>query len=639
MNIKSILKNLLRSGIEGETYSENVRKAMIINSFSFVSFVSLITFAISGIISSKFIYTLVVLFFLAAAVVNFLLFRKTKNCLIHGGLIVVLLFLLELILIIKLGDGITGIFWFYLFPLIAFFILGKKIGLYFTFSLILIAIILMYTNLIEGMTFYPNEIRFRFIFTYFAVSILAYIFENIRDNTYSAFMIADEKKSFYLTQVLQQKEEIQTQSEKLSETNIELEKLSLVASKTNNAVLILDKNGNFEWINEGFKRIYGFGIEKLKSSGYDFFQSSNNPSIKEIYNSCISEKKTVTYESSGINKNGYKIFVKTNLTPIFNENEELIKFVVIDTDITDLKEAEIEILQKTEEILAQKEEILVQKEALEEHNDKIQNQNLELEGKNEFIESQNEQIRSSIRAALTIQDSILPNLDILNPIFDNFVIFKPKDIVSGDFYWAKKIGDKLFVAVVDCTGHGVPGAFMSMIASQMLNDIVIQQKICDTDKILENLDKKIIKTLRQAETDNKNGMDAVIVIIENNLNLTFSGAKRPLFILRNSDKKIITEKGSRRSIGGFSLRYKENFESKKLVLEKNDVIYLTSDGYVDQNNLYRKRLGTERFINTIENIADKQLESHKVILEEILTDWMQDTTQRDDITIVGLKVK
>ena len=222
------------------------------------------------------------------------------------------------------------------------------------------------------------------------------------------------------------------------------------------------------------------------------------------------------------------------------------------------------------------------------------------------------------------------------------MLFRPKDIVSGDFYWYSYADSMSFVAVVDCTGHGVPGAFMSMIGTQLLNKIVNEDKIYSPAQILVELDEGVRWALKQETSNNQDGMDTCLCKIEKLDNIetkiTFSGAKRPLFYYKFKENKLNRIVGSRRSIGGNVHNDKIIFENNAITLQNNDVIYLTTDGYVDQNNENRKRLGTKRLKNIIIEIANKKLNEQKQILETELDNWQQKEYQRDDITIIGVKM-
>jgi PAS domain S-box-containing protein len=426
-----------------------------------------------------------------------------------------------------------------------------------------------------------------------------------------------------------QNEKILEQTIELEASNKELEKLSLVASGTDNAIAIMDAAGNFQWINDGFSRLFGYSYIQLVSDYSKNIIANNTPvHVKELIKQSIEETTPVTYELLQKTREGKEVWVQTNLTPITDKNKNIKYLISISIDISQLKKAEQAIRQQSEELMAQKEELVLQKDR---------------------IELQNQHIKSSITYAKTIQNAILPTLTSLNQDFNTFVIYKPKDIVSGDFYWYSKLHngysnkEKFFYATVDCTGHGVPGAFMSMIGSRILNEIVNEKKIDKPSKILDLMNNEIKHILRQEETDNNDGMDICLCAIESGqngyVNVTFAGAKRPLYYFKNSDKTLNYIKGTRKTIGGtHAKRNTEVFQDHEVTLEKGDLIYLSTDGIVDQPSPERIRFGSMRFINLLKNIAEKPLQVQKETIEQAVVDFQEYEQQRDDVTFLGIKV-
>ncbi len=418
-----------------------------------------------------------------------------------------------------------------------------------------------------------------------------------------------------ITEVKLAEQEIRKQHEKIILQNTELEKLSIVARETDNAVIIMDAKGNIEWINPAFTRIFGFTYDELIKKDANIVGRNTNKEVVDKINQTLKGKKTTTYQFKATAKDKKDIWIQATLTPILDKKGKITKIIGVDSDITKIKEAELQILDKNEELEQQKEK----------------------------IELQNEQIHSSINYAQTIQSSILPYKTEMDKHFDSFVIFLPKDVVSGDFYWFTHIAkeSKTFVAAVDCTGHGVPGAFMSMISSRLLNEIVNEKKVYDPKEILRLTDLGVIKALRQETSSNNDGLDMSLSLIERDgkqVIVSYAGAKRPLFLTKNG-KKIKKIKGSRRSIGGVKrIRNKAKFETKQIMLSKGDTMYLTTDGYTDQNNPARKRYGTDEFINLLNRIKEEPLKSQKEILELELFKHMKDAEQRDDITVIGVRV-
>ncbi|MBN1413682.1 MAG: SpoIIE family protein phosphatase [Bacteroidales bacterium] len=267
----------------------------------------------------------------------------------------------------------------------------------------------------------------------------------------------------------------------------------------------------------------------------------------------------------------------------------------------------------------------------------------------ELLEIQNRNITASIRYAKTIQQAILPDLSAIKKYFDVFVLYQPKDIVSGDFYWFSELhartsgGKSLLLAVVDCTGHGVPGAFMSMIGNRLLNEIVNERRIDSPKEILEVLNTGIRSTLRQEQTDNNDGMDISICRFEKIANgevlLTFAGAKRNMQIIKKERKEVIKLKGDRLSIGGSNeSKGQIQFKNHEIKLSKGDMLYLSTDGIIDQNGPDRSRFGTNRFEEILFKYSKFPMEEQEYSIRKEIERFRQHEEQRDDITLLGLKI-
>lgn len=276
-------------------------------------------------------------------------------------------------------------------------------------------------------------------------------------------------------------------------------------------------------------------------------------------------------------------------------------------------------------------------------NQQLTAQKILLEQQQEAIQFKNVHITKSIQSALTIQKAILPSHSKICETFeDYFLIYKPKDIVSGDFYWISHYKDWRFAAVIDCTGHGVPGAFMSMIGSTLLDKIIKLKEVRDTKDILAMLNAEIQLALRQEETANNDGMDMIICAIRTigneQFEVQFSGAKLPIYYWEKSKNALSIQsiKGSRKSIGG--IQNKQEFEKHTMILSKGDVLYLGTDGFVDQHNSNRKKLGTQRFTTTLNEHKQAPLNVQKEQLELLLTEHQQDCLQRDDITLMAVRI-
>jgi serine phosphatase RsbU (regulator of sigma subunit) len=264
------------------------------------------------------------------------------------------------------------------------------------------------------------------------------------------------------------------------------------------------------------------------------------------------------------------------------------------------------------------------------------------------IQKKNISITDSIRYAKTIQEAILPSKTWMSDLFkEYFVIFKPQAIVSGDFYWLYSTRDKYgmprtFVAAVDCTGHGVPGALMSMIGNTVLNQIILQKSHNSTAEIMEDLDKGFKVALKQESDDasNDGAMDVCLCLLEKQndgtTKINFTGAKRPLYYLPANSGKVTTITGDLKSVGGFH-KNKRVFTTHELIVQKDDVIFLTTDGFIDQHSPTREKFGSLRFLKMLEDNDGKPMDAQKRTLEVALEMHQHNMEQRDDITVIGIR--
>lgn len=276
------------------------------------------------------------------------------------------------------------------------------------------------------------------------------------------------------------------------------------------------------------------------------------------------------------------------------------------------------VTERTAEVVRQKDEILI---------------------KNTVLEIQKREIEDSIRYARRIQSAVIPSeKDCINLLTDAFVLFRPLNIVSGDFYWISQVGNKIIFTAADCTGHGVPGAFMSMLGVAFLNEIVNKDKITEPDLILNNLRAKVIQALQQQgiSGEARDGMDIAIVTIDKTENkLAYAGAYNPLIMIHNGE--IIETAGDKMPIGIY-----ENmapFQRHELDINTGDVFYMSSDGYEDQfGGPDGKKFKAKQFKQLLLEIHNQPMEKQKEILEKRFEEWKGDLPQIDDVVVIGLKI-
>lgn len=406
-----------------------------------------------------------------------------------------------------------------------------------------------------------------------------------------------------------QNDEIRKQKDQIEAQSVELEKLSIVASKTDNAVMIMDAAGNFEWLNDGFKRIYGYTIEEFKEKKwFNLKQFSLHPQIVDIVDKCISEKKTIVYETPTNTLFGYKVWTQTGLTPILDDKGNVEKIVAIDSDITKIKKAEEEIRIK----------------------------NSELEEKNLLI-------TDSINYAKTIQEAILPKEKIIRSFFpDFFIYYRPRDIVSGDFYWFGEIDSFFYFAVVDCTGHGVPGGFMSMIGNTLLNEIILEKRISAPSEILNELNTKVIAVLNKESniiTHQEDGMDITVCRVDKQKNeIQIALANHTAFLISGEATKTI--EGDIYSIGELlTRRVNHQFSNQVFSYLPGSTLFMFSDGYKDQfGGGENRKFSLDRMQKLLEAGQHMTMDEVSKNLDTVLSNWKREEPQLDDILVMGIKL-
>jgi PAS domain S-box-containing protein len=273
----------------------------------------------------------------------------------------------------------------------------------------------------------------------------------------------------------------------------------------------------------------------------------------------------------------------------------------------------------------------------------------EIHHQNEIIEEKNKDITASIEYSKRIQRSVFIEKNKIKEYAPkSFILFKPRDIVSGDFYWFTKThragqpdNHLLVVAAVDCTGHGVPGAFMSIIGHTLLNRTVDNPEISTPADALNFINREIKKTLNQKayEAAIRDGMDIALCVIDfQNLNLSFAGANNPLYIIR--DKELTELKATKQPITASSDSVAFPFTNEQFELKKGDAIYLFTDGFADQFGGERgKKFMYKRFRDTLVSIQDHSMEEQKTLLFNTLESWKGELEQVDDVLVIGIKVE
>ena len=279
-------------------------------------------------------------------------------------------------------------------------------------------------------------------------------------------------------------------------------------------------------------------------------------------------------------------------------------------------------------------------EKVQERTYEIQSQKNEIELQRDEIDEKNANITSSIKYARHIQNAVLPPLELIDKLLpDNFILSKPKDIVSGDFYWLAEKDNKIVFTVADCTGHGVPGAFMGLLGITLLNEIVNIHGITQSDTIINTLRERVILSLKQGRKDipTTDGMDITLCVLDKDQKkIQYTGGMNDLVYIRNGKLQVL--KADRLSVCATDFDT-GSFTMKEVDCRKGDVFYLFSDGYRDQfGGVSDKKFLIPHFHLTLLEIHKLPMSNQKEILEEKLKDWMGDTEQTDDITVLGIRL-
>ena len=325
--------------------------------------------------------------------------------------------------------------------------------------------------------------------------------------------------------------------------------------------------------------------------------------------------------------------------------EKDINFYIKQGDIITNQKAKIQ--KERDELAKTKDELAKQKKLMEtdmdfimKQGDNIAQQKHKIKKQHDIVRKQKKKIEDSIFYAKRIQSAVLPpNQFIQHLLAEHFILYKPRDIVSGDFYWIKQVDDRIFIAAADCTGHGVPGALMSMLGITFLNEIINKDPNIHANEILNELRIHVISSLHQTGSigESRDGMDIALCIINHkNKTMEFSGANNPLFLIRN--RELLSIRGCKMPIG-IHRKSKESFVNHYLDLYEDDLIYLFSDGYIDQfGGEFGRKYLTSNFKDLLLKNSKESLKKQKQILEQTFYDWKGDYKQLDDILIIGFKV-
>lgn len=377
-----------------------------------------------------------------------------------------------------------------------------------------------------------------------------------------------------------------------------------ILEKLNALVVVLNSSGNAEYVSPSAAKLLGYDPYELSGNSWweltRFSLEEAQKAKTSILDVLQKGGNTVqSFEHQLRTSYGGKKWIRWNVSLLDND-----QIIGIGYDITDKKVQEKQVLEQ-----------------------------------NKKLREQNGEIRDSIFYARRIQHNSLQSEEYRKNVFANsFVLYKPKDIVSGDFYFFHQDDENKYAIVVDCTGHGVPGAMMSMVANSIIKEVLLNRKLKAVSAILYELDKELFKAINSYGTElSSDGMDAAVISINKRSGrMHFAGAFRPMIIVRG--KNVIELKASRYPLGFYN-DVDKIFEEHVVSLQPDDCLYMFTDGFIDQfGGANNKKLNKRNFRELLLTAAEMPLEEQEAFLEYSLNNWKQEEEQTDDVLVVGIKM-
>lgn len=377
-----------------------------------------------------------------------------------------------------------------------------------------------------------------------------------------------------------------------------------ILEKLNALVVVLNNNGNAEYVSKSACQLLGYENSQLMGNNWWEVTRFSKPEGEKTKNNILavmrnSTNAVETVEHMFRTSYGGQKWIRWNVS-FLNEDQ----IIGIGYDITDKKHREKQLLDR-----------------------------------NVQLQQQHKEIKDSIFYAQRIQQNSLQSREFISSVFNNhFVLYKPKDIVSGDFYFFYQDDDNRYVIAVDCTGHGVPGAMMSMVANSIIKEVLLNKKAKAVSQILYELDKELFKCINSYGTElSSDGMDVAIASISKKTNrLHFAGAFRPMIILRKGN--VIELKASRYPLGFYN-DVDKIFEEHVILLQPDDCLYLFTDGFIDQfGGGLNKKLNKKNFKEMLKMAAEMPLDEQESFLDYSFNNWKQEEEQTDDVLVIGIKI-
>lgn len=583
---KKIIKYIKKGAIEGDTFWENQKDKLLIASSLTLAVFScgiMMLFWAMGILEDTVLAAIGGVIFLLPYY-----FNKRQQKFLARLVLCVGFVLYFTIFSIFLGKG-AGLEYVLIVAAIlpALFFDKKRITVpLFVFSLFCFALC--------KVSFYYLPIsfpHFAWVYIYDGVLLGVFMLIFLIVNKFKLLQTANDSTIQKMVKALKmQHEELNMLHAKLSAQTEAIEKGAIVATT--------DIKGNITYVNDNFTKVSKFTAEEAIGQTHQIINSGYHPRAfwKEMWQT-IGNGKIWRAEVCNRAKDGALYWVDSSIIPVLNDKGKPEEYLAIRFVITKQKEAE------------------------------------------KKLKSRNAKITSSLNYAKRIQSAILPSKQKITKLIpEHFVLFQPKDTVSGDFYWISEAAGKTILVAADCTGHGVPGAFMSMISTMLLDKLVNIKGITAPDILLNELHRNTYTVLKQEETGNQDGMDISICTIDHEEGiLEFAGARNPLVIIENGVFKKI--KGDRMSIGGGQLK-RPAFTKHQFSLQPNAFYYMFSDGFQDQfGGPFNKKFMAKRFYSLLQAASLIPISEQQQMLKRELDNWSSVSDQTDDVLIIGFQAK
>lgn len=378
-----------------------------------------------------------------------------------------------------------------------------------------------------------------------------------------------------------------------------------ILEKLNSLIVVVSQTGKVEYVSPSAKRILGFEPEQLMGEGWWNLTRDNVEDRKSIIELTLQQMKQESMLETVPQERVLKTASGGDRWILWNTSKGPLNTLVgIGHDITDRKKAELKLVEKNTELIQHNKDML-----------------------------------DSIQYASRIQEAILPDVEKIKSAFkDAFVLYQPKDVVSGDYYFFYQRSNKAFVAAVDCTGHGVPGALMSFIANGALKEVIIKKGVEEPSEILYALDEELFLALNKSKEGvvSLDGMDVAIGVFDFvEQTFSYAGAFRPVLVVR--DNELIEMEASRYPIG-FYADVQKVFTTKTINIKQNDAFYFFTDGYCDQfGGERKKKFNRKQFKELLLSAQDMEMSEQEAYLQYVLLNWRQEEPQVDDILVMGIK--